>query len=66
MAIEISLMLENGLCHWFATKSKDSDIIQMKELDLSSFQYNHKHILSLCADEHMWYLFDHEKIINVS
>ena len=40
--------------------------IQMKELDLSSFQYNHKHILALCADEHMGYLFDHEKIINVS
>ena len=30
-----------------------SDIIQMKKLDLSSFQYSHKHILPLYADKHM-------------
>lgn len=32
------------------THSRD---IQMKKLDLSSFQYSHKHILALYADKHM-------------
>ena len=35
------------------THSRDSDIIQMKKLDLSSFQYNYKHIVALYADKHM-------------
>ena len=35
------------------THSRDSDIIQMKKLDLSTFQHRHKHILALYADTHM-------------
>ena len=43
------------------THSRDSDIIQMKKLYLSSCQYSHEHILALYADKHMYHFLTMER-----